>query len=79
LFGLVEREYPEGTLRDLARVICEVGRTREVDPSYPWREMIGYSGERRLGAFIAYSVATCCPEGVRGLLGLMGGPRSQIG
>jgi len=41
LVGLVEREYPEETLRDLARSICEEARSGEGDPSHPWREEIG--------------------------------------
>ena len=75
--ALVEREYSPGTLRNIARSICEEVRTGDPDPSFPWREMIGYIGERRLGAFIAYSVATHCPEQSDGLIGLIDGGPSQ--
>ena len=74
---LVEREYPPGTLRNIARAICEEARTGDRDPSYPWREMIGYIGERRIGAFIASSVATYCSQEGDGLIDLMGPGLSQ--
>ncbi len=76
---LVEREYPPGTLRNIAQAICEQVRTGDPASSHPWREMIGYIGERRVGAFIAYSVATYCPEDGEGLIDLMGAHVSQGG
>jgi hypothetical protein len=76
---LVEREYPPKSLRNIAQAICEEVRTGDPDTSLPWRELIGYLGERRVGAFIAYSVVTYCPKEGDGLIDLMDANLSQGG
>jgi hypothetical protein len=77
LSDLVRREYPPATLEDIARAICREVRTGTRDTALPWREMIGYVGERRVGAFVGYSVASYCPEEGRGVFGLMSGGLGQ--
>ena len=57
-----DHEYGTETIWNIARVICEEVRTGHRSRAFPWRQMIGYAGERTVGAFIAYSVATRCPE-----------------
>ena len=57
-----DSEYSADAVRNLARVICHEVRTGERSRSFPWRQMIGYAGEKAAGSFIAYSVATYCPE-----------------
>ena len=64
----LDDEYGATTVRNIARVICKEVRTGDRDPSLPWRRMIGYAGERTVGAFIAYSVAFYCPEEGHGLI-----------
>ena len=63
-----DHEYGTETIRNIARVICEEVRTGDRSRSFPWRQMIGYAGERTVGAFIAYSVARHCPEEGYGLI-----------
>ena len=63
-----DQEYGAETIWNMARVICKEVRTGDRSRSFPWRRMIGYAGERDVGAFIAYSVATYCPEEGNGLI-----------
>ena len=48
LSDLVERDIHR-KLRNIAQAICEEVRTGDPDTSLPWRELIGYLGERRGG------------------------------
>lgn len=73
LMRLAGREYPPATMRDIGRAICAEVRTGERDPSSPWRQMIGYLGDRRVGAIVGYSVATYCPEDAAGVAGALRG------